>query len=119
MDKEAIEQQLKIYTEGLHESDGNRILSVFHPEARIAGYLQGELMELGRESLAEITGHQVPSAKDSSEERVCEILSLEISGQTAIARLKTRFMGFDFVDSLSLIQVDQKWLIYNKLFQVV
>ena len=41
-----------------------------------------------------------------------------VDGQTAVARVRDDYLGMTFMDTLSLISVDGKWQIYNKLFHV-
>ena len=47
-----------------------------------------------------------------------EILSCEVNGDTATAKVRDKYLGISFLDSLSLIREDGKWSIYNKLFHV-
>jgi hypothetical protein len=47
-----------------------------------------------------------------------EILSCEVAGDTAVVRLRERYLGMIFLDSFSMLQVEGSWLIYNKLFHV-
>ena len=50
--------------------------------------------------------------------RLFEIVSSQQSGRTAMAVVRDQFMGMTFLDTLSLLEVDGQWVIYNKLFHV-
>tara|TARA_B100001057_G_C22762106_1_gene916238 strand:+ start:51 stop:188 length:138 start_codon:yes stop_codon:yes gene_type:complete len=43
---------------------------------------------------------------------------VDISGNTAVAKVRDGYLGMVFVDTLSLLQLDGQWVIYNKLFYV-
>ena len=116
--KQEIEAKLQVYFESLYESDPGKIREAFHPAARITGYLHGELAELTLENLAEAVEKQVPSDYDQGLPKQFEIISIQLAGNTAVALARTRFMGLTFLDTLSLLKVDDDWLIYNKLFHV-
>jgi len=47
-----------------------------------------------------------------------EIVSLEIAGKTAVAQVRDKYLGMTFLDTLSFLEVDGDWTIYNKLFHV-
>ena len=47
-----------------------------------------------------------------------EILSIEIAGMTAVARVRDDYRGRTFLDSLSLIKTGDRWVIYNKLYHI-
>ena len=47
-----------------------------------------------------------------------ELLSCEIAGQTAGVRLRESYLGMVFLDTLSMLQCEGEWRIYNKLFHV-
>ena len=61
---------------------------------------------------------QQPSAKDKGEAARLDILSIEIAGDTAVARVRDDYLGKTFLDSLSLLKADGEWRIYNKLFHI-
>ena len=47
-----------------------------------------------------------------------EILSCEVNGDTATAKVRDKYLGISFLDSLSLVKEGDKWSIYSKLFHV-
>ena len=67
---------------------------------------------------AGLVDSQQPSPKAKSEPVVFEILSCETEGKTALAKIRDKYIGITFLDTLSYIKVDDEWRIYNKLFHV-
>ena len=47
-----------------------------------------------------------------------EILSTSVEGTTAAVKVRDKYLGITFLDTLSLIKIDDQWSIYNKLFNV-
>ncbi|GIR40094.1 MAG: hypothetical protein CM15mP51_08740 [Porticoccaceae bacterium] len=58
------------------------------------------------------------SPHDSSNDVTYEVLDVAIEGHTAHVKVKDVYLGITFIDTLSLIKVDDQWKIYNKLFHV-
>ena len=116
--EQPIEETLQTYCDGLHQSDPDKIRQAFHPGAKITGYIQGELAEFTLDQLVELVEKQVPSDQDQGLPKLFEVISTHQAGQTAMAVVRDRFMGMTFLDTLSLLKVDDDWVIYNKLFHV-
>ena len=76
------------------------------------------LMQQSVADFSTFVGSQQPSAKAKDEPILLETLSVEIAGDTAVARVRDGYLGLTFLDTLSLLRVDGRWQIYNKLFHV-
>ena len=61
---------------------------------------------------------QQPSAKDKGDSPILDVISIEIAGETAVARIRDVYLGLTFLDSLSFLKMNGSWTIYNKLFHV-
>ena len=109
---------VQIYFDGMYESSSEKIKKIFHPDARVAGYLNGELMLMSRDDFADFVGSQQPSPEENSDEIMLEIVSCEIAGKTASVKVRDKYLGAMFLDTLSFINIDGDWKIYNKLFHV-
>ena len=70
------------------------------------------------DDFAKFVDSKSPSHKENGDPIVLETLSLDIAGDTAVARVRDEYISLTFLDTLSFIKVDGKWLIYNKLFHV-
>ena len=117
-DKEQIDNLLQLYVDSMDESDPEKVKQAFHKNAKVVGYLHGDFMEM---TLADFSGFvlsQQPSPHDSLNDVTYEVLDVAIEGHTAHVKVKDVYLGITFIDTLSLIKVDDQWKIYNKLFHV-
>tara|TARA_Y100000748_G_scaffold181667_1_gene152179 strand:- start:1410 stop:1778 length:369 start_codon:yes stop_codon:yes gene_type:complete len=117
-DKAQIENVVQLYVDSMDESNPNKVKEAFHSNAKVLGYLHGEFMEMSVDDFAGFVESQQPSPKEKGENVVLEILSCDIEGSTAAVKVRDKYLGITFVDTLSLIKVESGWKIYNKLFHV-
>jgi hypothetical protein len=117
-DIKQIRDTIRVYFDSMYESDPGKVLDAFHPDAKITGYLEDGLHEMTVDEFAEFVAEQQPSAKEKGETARLEILSIKEAGNTAVARIRDDYLGMTFLDSLSLLKIDDRWCIYNKLFHV-
>ena len=112
--KACIEQ----YYQSLRASDAEGIRAVFHPNARITGYLPDGLHEMTVDEFAGFVASQQPSPDEAGAESMLEIIGCDVAGATAGVRLRESYLGMVFLDTFSMLLVDGRWWIYNKLFHV-
>ncbi len=117
-DQQQIENTIQTYFDSSNESSAEKVHAVFHPNAKITGYTDDGLREIPVSDYAKLVGSLQPSPKDKGETLKAEILSIEIAGDTAVARVRDDFVGKTYLDTLSLIKVDGTWVIYNKIFHI-
>ena len=106
------------YYRALRTSNAELVREVFHPHARITGYLPDGLHEMTVDEFAGFVESQQPSPDDSGAERMLEMVSCDIAGETGCVRLRECYLGMVFLDTFSMLRVDGRWWIYNKLFHV-
>ncbi len=112
--KAAIQSVMKTYAECMAESDPAKVRSAFHPAAHIVGYLEDGLHDMTVDEFAGFVEAQ-PVAEGSPR---FEVLSINVAGATAGVIVRCDYLGLTFLDTLSLIETDGTWSIYNKLFHV-
>lgn len=117
-DTTEIEAVIRIYFECMHESSAEKTHAAFHPKAMITGYLPNGLQQMTVADFAGFVASQQPSPKAQGVAERLEIVSLEIAGNTAVARVRDDYLGMTFLDTLSFLKTDDAWQIYNKLFHV-
>lgn len=117
-DEQDIRQTIQTYFDGMHESSTEKTRTAFHPNATITGYLEDGLHEMSVTDFADFVASQQPSPLEQGAEARLDIVSIEISGETAVARVRDDYLGMTFHDSLSLLLADGRWQIYTKLFNV-
>ena len=116
-DQQQIHAVVQTYFDSMYESDPDKVHAAFHPNAKITGYMQGDLAEMSVAQFAEFVAGQ-PSAKAAGQPARLDILSLDIAGDTAVTRVRDDYLGLTFLDTLSLLKANGDWCIYNKLFHV-
>jgi hypothetical protein len=117
-DKQQIENVIQLYVDSMDESNPDKVKQAFHTNAKVVGYLHGDFMEMSVDDFAGFVASQQPSTQEKGENVVFEILSCEIEGSTASAKVRDKYLGITFLDSLSLIKIENEWKLYNKLFHV-
>ena len=116
--EQAIHAVIQEYFECMFESSAEKTHSAFHPSAKITGYLHGKFNEMTVDEFAGLVASVQPSPKDSGAQARLDVVSLDIAGDTAVARVRDDYMGLTFLDTLSFIRLEDQWSIYNKLFHV-
>lgn len=117
-DEQDIRQTIQTYFDGMHESSAEKTRAAFHPNATITGYLEDGLHEMSVDNFSDFVASQQPSPLEQGAEVRLDIISVEISGEIAVARVRDDYLGMTFHDSLSLLLADGRWQIYTKLFNV-
>mgnify|MGYP006136251109 FL=1 len=117
-DKTKIEKIIKLYFDSMYHSNAKLVKRVFHPAAKITGYVDDKLEEMATDEFASFVGEQKPSPADKTNPEMLEIVSIDIAGKTAVAIVRDDYLGDTYLDTLSLLKVDTNWLIYNKLFHI-
>ncbi len=117
-DNQEIESLVQTYFESMFEASASKVHAVFHPDAKVTGYIEGELHTMTTSEFADFVDSHQPSAKDNGETPRLELISIDTAGETALVRVRCDYLGLTFLDSLSLLKTEGKWSIYNKLFHV-
>jgi hypothetical protein len=117
-DEQQIRATIQTYFDSMYQSSPDKVRDAFHPDARVTGYLEDGLHEMSVSDFAGFVASQQPSPEQKGEPVRLDILSIETAGSTASARVRDDYLGLTFLDSLSLIKIDGRWSIYNKLFHV-
>ena len=115
---QAIREVIQTYFDCMYEASAEKTHAAFHPSAKITGYMQGKFSEMTVSQFADVVAGVSPSPKEKGEPARLEVVSLDIAGDTAIARVRDDYMGLTFLDTLSCVNVEQRWQIYNKLYHV-
>jgi ketosteroid isomerase-like protein len=91
-----------------------RLAALFHPDARMSGYLGGQCLVGSPEPFLEaVRGAAGADTGGYS----AQITSLVVTGSVAAATLEERgFLGMDFVDHFHLVKLNGGWKIVSKTF---
>ncbi|NKB49079.1 MAG: nuclear transport factor 2 family protein [Alphaproteobacteria bacterium] len=116
-DRQQIEIAVTRYFDGLYNSNGDDIRATFHPDAKVTGFMSstGEMSAMDFERFVAFVESQTSPAS-AGEPYELDIVSIDIAGQVATAKLLDRYLDIRFTDYLSLVKDDQGWRVYNKLW---
>ena len=116
--KTKIEKIIKLYFDSMYHSNAQLVKEVFHPAAKITGYVEDKLEEMNTNEFAKFVSEQKPSPADENDPEMLEIVSIDIAGKTAVALVRDDHLGVTYLDTLSFLKIDTNWVIYNKLFHI-
>ena len=114
-DEAAIRQTVQYYFDGGKNRDSVALRKAFHPDARMLFAKDGKLVVVPiGEYIARVAKERLkPGEVDSTRRRVT---SVDIAGDAAIARLELERPDVLLTDYMSLLKVDGRWQIVNKIF---
>jgi ketosteroid isomerase-like protein len=112
-----IRKTVDAYFDAVVHRDINKILESWHPDSRMSFLNNGEPKSVPRSFWEEYCKHP----KDPEEQTVCELVSLDITSDVALAKTKisrkTPQKNVEFTDYLTLLrQSGGNWLIMNKSY---
>ena len=116
-ERAAIEAVIKTYLDGLYEGNADKLAEAFHPTSSLAQTLEGQLKVTPRDAWLEIVRNR-PSPQSQKLQRGDEILTIDVAGPTlAFVKLRCAIPPRYFTDQLSLLKIDGRWQIAQKVFQ--
>ena len=114
-DEAAIRQTVQYYFDGGRNRDSLALRKAFHPDARMLFAREGKLVVVPiGEYITRVGSEKLkPGEVDSTQRKV---VSVDVAGDAAVAKLELERPGALLTDYLSLLKVDGRWLIVNKIF---
>ncbi|HEY7502763.1 MAG TPA: nuclear transport factor 2 family protein [Gemmatimonadales bacterium] len=114
-DEAAVRQTVQYYFDGGKKRDSLILRKAFHPEARMLFARDGKLVVVPiSEYISRVGSEQLrPGEVDSTERKV---VSVDVVGDAAVAKLQLKRPNALLIDYMSLLKVDGRWLIVNKIF---
>jgi hypothetical protein len=113
-DSAAIHRVLTDYVEGMTIGDESRLRLAFHPSCKIIGNYHGALEWA---SLDEFIGAiRAESPPSEGAPPPWELKSLDLTGDSAVAKVTDEVLGMHFTASLALLRIGNGWQIVNKLY---
>ena len=111
---DAITKTIQHYIDGAKSGRGAEMKPAFHQDATVFGYVGDDLFAGPIQGLFDWNDQNGP-AKDIQ----TRIASIETFDTIAVARLETdNWTGHRFTDLFTLLKVDGKWKIMNKVFHL-
>ena len=115
----AVRGVLEQYIDASYTSDVPSLKTVFHPEALMAGYLDGAL-DIGTPEPFYVELEESPSAKEAGEPYHAEIAFIHIAGPIASAAIvEDDLLGKNYVNHFQLLKIEGEWRIVSKIYTSV
>jgi hypothetical protein len=114
LDREHISVVIRNYVEGMVFADEVLLRHAFHPACRIIGHYHGELEWLSLDDFISAIKAEGPAPKEVKP--FWETLSVDITGDAAAVKVMDDYIGMRFTDYLSLLKINERWMIVNKLY---
>jgi hypothetical protein len=112
----SIAKSVQSYFDGMHFGDTSRLRSVFHPDACLFGYYNGDFSRMPFEDwMTEVEGMDKPSETGEVFDMV--ILATDAAGPIAQVKATELYPGLRYTVYLSLMMIDGSWKIVNKVYQ--
>jgi len=114
-DEAAVRQTVQYYFDGGKNRDSVALRKAFHPDARMLFAKDGKLVVVPiAEYIARVAENKLkPGEVDSTRRRVAEV---DVAGDAALAKLELERPDAVITDYMSLLKVDGRWMIVNKIY---
>ncbi len=118
-ERAVIEQTLQTYFDGLYDGDADKLASIFHEAAALTFEQDGRVTVLPlAQWLKAVRERPAPRARGLARDDA--VLLIDQSGPTtAFAKVRCQIPPRYFTDYLSLLKVDDRWLVVQKVFATV
>ena len=115
-EQKAIQDALELYFDALYQGDTEKVREIFHQNAHLYSATGGEFVDLPLENYVSLVAGR-PSPQSQGAERTGEVLSIDQSGpHSALAKVTLTIGARRFVDYLTLLKVEGRWVIAAKAF---
>jgi len=114
-DLEMMASTVDHYFKGMYNGDVERLKKAFHPQAQVIGHFQGTLLFNSLEQFLDVVD-KAPVPAESGEEYDMRIVSMDVTGISGIVKVADLYMGLRFTDYLSMLKVENEWVIVNKTY---
>ncbi|MDX1512211.1 MAG: nuclear transport factor 2 family protein [Gammaproteobacteria bacterium] len=112
----SIESTLELYFDALFEGDTDKVRRVFHQNAHLYSATGGEYVDIPLDDYVSLVAGR-PSPESQGAARTGEVLDIDQSGpHSALAKVALTIGKRRFVDYLTLLKVDGRWVIAAKAF---
>jgi hypothetical protein len=111
----AIAAVLGDYFEGLYTGDAALLRTVFHPDAALFAERAGQSYHKRLDDYLDGVAARASPASLGEPYRM-KVLAIDVTHEIAMARVHVPALGFDYVNYLSFVRRQGRWVIVNKVF---
>jgi Putative lumazine-binding len=116
-DIKIIEGVIQSYLDGLYEGDAGKIASVFHPTSALTSVANDGALDITPRDKWLDKVRTRPSPKHQGLPRHDHVLTIDLVSPTmAYVKLKCAIPPRFFIDQLSLLKIDGRWQVAQKVF---
>ena len=109
----AVRAPVEAYLRGHATGDGEEWRRAFHASAMVTGLRDGKLQSMTAPDFVSRAPGKPPADEAKRKRR---IVSIDVSGDAAVAKVELDYPKVFFVDYLSLLKIDGEWKIAQKTY---
>ncbi|WOS63032.1 nuclear transport factor 2 family protein [Sinorhizobium fredii] len=113
-DEQAISAVVHLYVDGMAFANEAALRKAFHPSASIVGNYKDSVEWLTRDAFIAAVSKEGSAPPET--QPMMEVDLIHVTGDTASVKVIDEFGGSRYTDYLSLLKVDGRWLIVNKVW---
>jgi protease I len=114
-DFEEIIEVITLYFKGTYHGNANLLYKAFHPNAHITGIINNEIFDWSLSDFVNRVTMQ-PSAEKKGEQYDKEIISIDKTKNSATVKSRVVVGALVFIDYITLLKINDQWVIRNKSF---
>jgi putative lumazine-binding protein len=104
------------YCDGMMYADEATLRRAFHPKCLVVGHFRGRLECDPLDAF--IDACKKEGSIPSGTPYFAEIVSIDVTGDTAVVKVINDYLGSRFTDYLTMVKTEGRWVIVNKVFYV-
>lgn len=112
-DLDAVRVPLELYLQGQAEGDGAYMRQAFHPDATVSWMRDGAVAQRTAQEFAALFTR---GPADDEADRHRRIVSVDVTGDVATARLELDYPGVFITDYMTLVRLGDEWKIIHKAY---
>lgn len=110
-----IKDTIALYFKGIYEGDIDLLSTVFHPDAELFGDVNDAFYHKKlSDYLYAVENRKSPQELNESMDMT--VLATDVIGKVALVKASVPMLGYNYIDFLTLVSKDDKWLIVGKTF---
>ncbi|WEX77663.1 nuclear transport factor 2 family protein [Sinorhizobium numidicum] len=115
-EEQAINAVVHLYVDGMAFANEAALRKAFHPNASIVGNQGGAAEWLTRDDF--IAAILKEGSAPPETQPVMDVEMIHITGDAASVKVVDEFAGSRYTDYLSLLKIEGRWLIVNKVWHI-
>ncbi len=104
------------YLDGMMYADEAKLRRAFHPKCHVVGHFRGRLEFDSLDAFIDACKKEGSMPRGTP--YFAEIVSVDVTGDTAVVKLIDDYLGIRFTDYLTMVKTEGRWIIINKAFYV-